>query len=233
MEGKSDDKTKSVKIEGDKDGFNSKSAINKFKLAIKLNNSNVEELTNKYIKNGYLLEKINETENEYTYLVKKKTDDYKTDRLVRPSNDNREKLKMKLHNMSQTRTNAYYNKAKVTASVPNDILTEYNKLIKISKIPVPEPTEILANPDNYKQIITMVLSNNMTKKLPQNHPYIKYFKLLAQKLGFEQPLPMPTQDYLNSTPTLPNNLDDIINMAGPKTNMTGNEINKCEDTDSD
>ena len=227
MEGKSDDKTKSVKIEGDKDGFNSKSAINKFKLAIKSNNLNIEELTNKYIKNDYLLEKTNETENEYTFLVKKKTEQN-----VRPPNDNREKLRMKLHNMNQIRTNAYYNKAKVTASVPNDILSEYNKLMKISKIPVPEPTEILSNPDKYKQIITMVLSNEMTKKLPQNHPYIKYFKLLAQKLGFEQPLPMPTQDYLNSTPTLPNNLDNIINMSGPKTNMTGNEINS-EDTDSD
>jgi hypothetical protein len=37
------------------------------------------------------------------------------------------------------------------------------------------------------------------KSLPQSHPYIKYFKLLAKQLGAEEILPVPTKDFSNNT----------------------------------
>jgi hypothetical protein len=44
-------------------------------------------------------------------------------------------------------------------------------------------------------MLAMVLGNTMMKQLGQTHPYVRYFKLLAEKLGVTEPLPVPTQDY--------------------------------------
>jgi hypothetical protein len=217
-----------VKIEGDKDGFNSKSAIEKFKVAVKSNNLNLEDLSKKFIKPDYTLELVTHQNNEYTFLIKK----LKTE-IVNNTDDKKEKLRAKLNKMNQFRTNWCYNKAKMSSIVPANILSEYKKLVKISNVPIPEPEDILSNPGKYKEIISMVLNNNMAKNLPQSHPYIKYFKLLAVELGIDQTLPIPTKDFLNKTSFLPDNLDKMIDMSGPITNIRGNDISKSEETDSD
>ncbi len=232
---------KTVQIEGDKNGFNSKTAIDKFKQFIKLNNNfDLSELSKKFVKEGYQLVLINSSESGYKFDIKL---DSTSVQPIKPEVVNEDKsesekrrvmLKAKINNMKQMRNNSYYHKAKYSSNVPEDILCEYKKLMKISKMPIPEPSEILANPEQYKPIISMVLGNNMMKTLPQSHPYIKYFKLLAKQIGAEETLPIPTKNFMNNETTqLPNNLDQMMSMAGPVADIKGNVMSKDEETDSE
>ena len=165
---------KNVCIEGDKNGFNSKIAIDKFKTRIKEGNLNLEELQKKYIKVNYKIEIIN---NDINKII------IKVSEIV---SDNKKLLKEKIKLLTKHRTNNY-NKIKTDDNITDEILKEYTKLKKISKIPVPEPNEIFSNPEQYRPILNMVLNSKMLDQSKMNHPYIKYFKLIAEKLNI-QPL---------------------------------------------
>lgn len=111
------------------------------------------------------------------------------------------------------------------------------KLKKISKMPIPEPNEIFARPEEYKPVISMVLQNNMMKQLPLAHPYVRYFKLIAEKIGLDMPLPIPTQDFtnMNNVRNLASleGLKGLMENSGPVTDIKGNEISKGDETDSE
>jgi hypothetical protein len=174
-----------VFIDGDKTCFISKSSIHKFKKIVKspdFNINNINELSNKFMKPGY---KLICYENKHNLEYKFKVCDASKD-----------KLRVKIKEMSNARKNSNYHKAK-TVDEPidepiddisddvnmADIYKEYNKLVKLSKIPIPEPKEILQNSDQYKSILSMVLGNDVMNKLGKNHPYVRYFTLLANKIG--------------------------------------------------
>jgi hypothetical protein len=202
-----------VYVDGDKSGFNSKSAVDKFKQAVKQNvDINVVELANKYINKLYKLELVNKTESEVRFNLSKLE--------VVANNDKRDLLRAKLNLMKNNRTNSDLHRARTSEVVPEEILREYTKLKRMSKMPVPEPSEVLSKPDEYKPMLAMVLGNEMMQKLGQSHPYVRYFKLLADKLGVEMPLPMPTRDY--SQVTAPAEMKQV----------KGNELKNYE-TDSD
>ena len=146
----------------------------------------------------------------------------------------RQMLKTKLKLMRQDRTNSVYHQAKSNNSVPDDVLSEYMKLKKISKMPIPEPNEIFAHPEEYKPVISMLLQNNMMKQLNSSHPYVRYFKLIAEKIGLDMPLPMPTQDFLSGNNVKDNNVfEKLIKPTNPVIDIRGNVINKGVDTDTD
>lgn len=179
--------TKYVFIEGDKAGFNSKIAIDKFKTCVrKMDESksqlNLEELQKKYIKPDYKLEIIKYDPNNKDIIMKILVNN--------KYEQNRKVLKEKIKLLKKERTNSDYYKAKQDNNVSDEILKEYNNLRKMTKMPVPEPSEILSNPDQYKPILSMVLNNQMVNQMGTNHPYIKYFKLIAEKLNIQ---PEPTQ----------------------------------------
>lgn len=233
---------KTVQINGDKNGFNSKAAINKFKQIIKSdNNFNLDELSKNFIKEDYNIVLVDSSENEYKFNIKHNNSQTKVETKLESKEKDTDSLKQrhkmlkgKIYNMSQMRTNSYYQKAKLSSNVPEDILNEYKKLMKVSKMPIPEPSEILANPEQFKPIISMVLGNSTMKNLSQSHPYIKYFKLLAKHIGAEEILPVPTKNFLNNeNMEIPNNFEQIINMSGPVTDIKGNEMSKNEETDSE
>jgi len=230
---------KSVQIDGDKNGFNSKSAIAKFKQVVKTNNNfDLVELSKKFIKQGYQLVQLSNSNQCYKFDIRldssQPPNPIVKNKEKSESQDKRELLKAKIKSMNQMRNNSYYHKAKTSSNVPEDILSEYKKLMKISKMPIPEPSEILANPDQYKPIVSMVLGNSMMKSLPQSHPYIKYFKLLAKQIGAEEVLPIPTKNFLNNENVqIPSNLDQMISMSGSVTDIKGNVMSKDEDTDSE
>jgi hypothetical protein len=155
------------------------------------------------------------------------------------SEQRRQMLKAKINLMRQDRTNSVCHKAKANSAVPDDVLTEYIKLKKISqisKMPIPEPNEIFAHPEEYKPVISMLLQNNMMKQLKSTHPYVRYFKLIAEKLGVTEPLPMATQDFLSAGNNLQDNmsaLDKLMQQSEPVINIKGNELCIEEDTDSE
>jgi hypothetical protein len=98
--------------------------------------------------------------------------------------------------MSNNRTNITYHRAKNDENISDEILKEYLKLKKISHMPVPEPSEIFKNPEEFKPLFNMILNPLMTAKIGTSHPYIKYFKLIADKLNFKPSNIIPEQPQL-------------------------------------
>ena len=202
--------TKNIYIEGDKNGFNSKMAIEKFRISLKKmdfekQKLDLEELKNKYIKSDFILEII-----KYDTTVRDIT--IKISEIVKKPliTNNKKILKDKLNAMRKNRNKV--EDYKCSENVSDDILKEYIKLKKISKMPIPEPNEILSNPEQYKPILSMVLNTKMVNQMGINHPYIRYFKLIAQKLNFK-PSEIPQEILENvkqelSSNKLSNNDDD-------------------------
>jgi len=219
-----------VIIEGDKSGFNSKNAVDKFKQTVKSsNNFNLDELTKKYVKSGFVLEQVEKTDNSYKFMIGKENPEANKENLHLNEKEQRRKmLKAKINLMRQDRTNSVYHRAKVNDNVPSEILNEYMKLKQISKMPIPEPNEIFAHPEEYKPVIAMVLQNSMMKQLGSNHPYVRYFKLIAEKLGVEIPLPIPTQNFLSE-----DKMKDLVKNHEQVVEIKGNEMSKDVDTDSE
>jgi hypothetical protein len=210
-----------VIIEGDKFGFNSKNAVDKFKQAVKSSeNFDLVELTKKYVKSGFVLEQVEKTDHSYKFMIGKENSEVKPE--LSEKEQKRKMLKAKINMMRQDRTNSVYHRARANENVSSEILSEYMKLKQISKMPIPEPNEILANPEEYKPVIAMVLQNSMMKQLSSSHPYVRYFRLIAEKLGVDMPLPMPTQDFLTG-----NKIQEKI------VEITGNEMSKDADTDTE
>ena len=223
-------KKSSVVIDGDKSCFVSKAAVDKFKQHIKNTAEfNLEELNNKYIKPEFKLELTYNDNSEYKFKIITKPIE-KSDK-----DKKRELLRTKINLMSKSRTNNDYHKAKSAGNVDNEILVEYYKLKKMSQMPIPEPSEILANPEQYKPIVSMVLGNSMMKQLGKSHPYVRYFTLLAEKLGATEILPIPTQDFGSSATNLPNNIEQMIKNSGPVelAQVTSNSIDTNNDADTE
>jgi len=77
----------------------------------------------------------------------------------------------------------------------------------------------------------MVLGNDMMKQKGSNHPYVRYFKLLAEKLGVNTPSPTPMQDY---TELLNNKVKDneyVKNVQG--NSMVSADYETDSETDSE
>ena len=200
-----------VFIDGDKTCFISKSSIQKFKQIVRtseFNINNVDELSNKFMKPGFKLICYEHTNNlEYKFKIDDiKIDDMKItdtkidDVFINSDKTQKDKLRNKIKELSKIRKNNNYYKPKSSNNTDNtdntdnitpdvaEIYKEYNKLVKFSKvsIPIPEPKEILENPDQYKSILSMVLSNGSMNKLGKNNPYFRYFTLLANKIGAQK-----------------------------------------------
>ena len=201
-----------VNIEGIKEHFVSKSAIDKFKTFVKSNidNLNMEEINKKYIKPEYKLEIFSKTEDEIKF---------KSINLVDLQNiEHKKMLKAKLKLLTG-KANVYSPKANV--SVPADILKEYTKLKNMSKMPIPEPGEICANKEQYKPIIQMVLGNDMMKTLGNKHPYKRYFTLLAEHLGLEINI------------NINNNIEELVANSGPVKITDDIKTSDLHDNDTD
>lgn len=154
--------------------FLSKSGVDSFKKFIKLNKEyDLVFLSSKYLKSHHVFEITEQTEK----LIK-----FKIIKVKEPENikENVEKIKQKIKQIRAQRLNIV-NKD----NVPSEIFNEYTKLKKLGgNLPIPSPSEVLKNPDQYRVMISMALKNELVKKIPSNHPYIKYFKLLAKEIGF-------------------------------------------------
>jgi hypothetical protein len=176
---------KNVFIEGNKDGFNSKMAVEKFKISVKKmdmesSKLNLEELQKKYIKAEYKLELVKYESTESNIIIKLSLIEKPIDK-----DSNRKLLKQKLKTMKKDRNKFDYYKVNDDDEVSNDIFKEYINLKKTCKMPIPEPNEILSNPDQYKPLLNMILNNQMINQMGANHPYIRYFKLIAEKLNVQ------------------------------------------------
>jgi len=209
--------SKNIYIDGDKASFKSKIAVDKFKATVRgMETINVNLLKEKYIIEGYDLELV-ETKSLNDGVMEVR---FKVGKPEVSETSNKDIYRTRLNMMRKNRTNSEVHNAK-NKDVPENILEAYTKLKKSAgSLPIPEPTEILAKPDEYRAMIGMVLENEMMSKLPKSHPYVQYFTLLAQKLGVEKTLPVHTKDYNNE---LKNSIKEV----------RGNDIKLDYETDSD
>lgn len=239
----------SVFIEGKKEGFNSKNAIEIFKSIMKKDNeTDVSTLSKRFLKENYEFYLAEKTPERVRVEIREKQVVNKEKPV-----STRDMLKAKLNIMKQSRTNNDYYRAKSNSKVSSEILDEYMKLKKIAKIPIPEPTAVLNSPDEYKPIVSMVLSNEMSKSLGANHPYVRYFKLLGEAIGVTKPLPLPkdmiksmslpkqeniseeSKENITSHMTLPRSFNELVKKAGVQetkgVQMTG-DVETDSDTDT-
>lgn len=210
-----------VFIDGDKNGFNSKSSIQRFKQSVKNElNFNLSNLAKHYLKPNYVFELVSQTNKELKFIIKLQDETNKE--------NSRKVLLSKLEMLRKQRNNLSFGKIDSSVDVPKDIADEYKKLMKISKVPIPSPSDIISNPDQYKQMISMIISNPMMKKIGSSHPYSKYFKLLANKLNVTE-MNLPKNNSENVNP----DIEKLMKMSETVENVKGNEIKKDDDTDTE
>jgi hypothetical protein len=147
-----------VCIEGDKTGFVSKAAVDKFKTSIKSNPEyNLEELTSKYVKPEFEIVQGPRTQNEIKFTIQEKP---KPNPIVTKqkqvsqtqSSDVRERLRAKINEKYNERTSSTTKETKYTTGQANssDMIKDVMKLIQ-EKRPahrIIDVTNIL-NPDTY------------------------------------------------------------------------------------
>lgn len=219
-----------IVIDGTKEAFLSKNAVDKFKTYVKtnFNNLNMEELHNKYIKKEYRLDLTTNTDEQAVFKV--------IDLVENQKEENKKMLRAKLKLLTG-RANVYNNRA--NSDIPDEILREYTKLKSMSKVPIPEPSEIFAKPDEFKPMIKLVLKNSMINKLGSKHPYVRYFTLLAQHLNISSDDDddilntnniQPTQTTQTIQPTqLPNNIEELMKQAGTMESSLNDEDTDTEE----
>ncbi len=214
----------SVYIEGDKNLFKTKTGVDKFKIFVRGNNDyNLEELSTKYLNENNRFELVNKTESDIKFKIIEKQ--------VEPevkNDDKKEQLRNKLKDMKRHRTNSSYLKTKNYDDNVNDILKEYNKVNMMTKGQLPDPSEILREPEKYKHMIAMMLCNPMIKKMGKNHPFSKFYTLLAAKLGVTEKDGLEAMKLMNQMNNLQN--PDIKTMIANKTNNDDDTESEDEET---
>jgi hypothetical protein len=214
-----------------KEYFKSLNAINKFKECIKKNNdSNLVDLSEKYVKEGYGAKIEQRTNQDIRFTVVKLQT---VDEVLKQENLKRqhEVLKYQL----KARGLARSNKPVPTSSKDGnlELYSEYIKLAKVVNFPVPSPNEVTSNPSKYVKSINMML--NMLKSNP-SHPAFTYFTLLSKKLeqfrGLDEPVPQLVDD------DMPNLVQDEIKdlnklLQDASTSVESIKGNKIETNDTD
>jgi hypothetical protein len=206
--------TVNIFVDGDKNGFNSKNAFQRFKETARAT-TNIDEL-NKYLKSDYIVSLISRTESELRFNIVKVVNVNKKDEFLEQK---KSMLKAELKARAYVRANKKMpenQKTSVTSDM-DTLLFEYMRLKKTTKMPVPSPKEALANPMQYKQLVSMVLNNPSIKSLDQDNPYLRYFTLLANAMKLDQseePYQAPVQE-VETVPELvsarPTTFDNLLN----------------------
>ena len=205
-----------VFIDGDKSCFVSKTAIEKFKKIVKDSQFKIDDLkdySNRFMKPGFKLICYANSNSEYKFKIC----DLPTITTPNPIINQKEKVKRYTNN----------NISK------DEIFREYNKLIKLSKMPIPEPKEVLRNPEEYKPILESVLNNDMMTKLGKNHPYVRYFTLLANKIGVKVGKKAVTQEIVPTLVPRQEFKHIILPTRQELKQVTGNNIYDNVDIDTD
>ena len=241
-------KSITVLIEGDKEGFNSKTAQLNFKSYVKSNSTfTVDELSKRFIKDTHKLILVSYSDNrdefKFNLKLKEETDLSNVNANAKAKSNAKdytikknELLKAKLKLMRDERTNMSSKRSFNDDNVTDDIREEYLKAKKMCKIPIPEPSEILSKPDEYKPLVSMVLSNHMMRELGPNHPYVKYFKLIAAKLNVDE---NTIQSYNSPQLSQTNNMEEMMKqsanmMKKPElTKIKAKDINIEEDSETE
>ena len=182
---------KSVIIEGDKSYFVSKGAIDRLKRDLK--NDDKEKLSvNDYFKEGWTYQLLSNINNEIKIKILNKLDLPVEDKPAPPrvlnADERKQFLKNRLKETKGEKVNTKTIKSKLN-DIPKDLADAYTSLKKY-KLPVSihDPADVLANKDQYRNIIHTMIQSFGSYKGP-NNPVINYYKLLAKYLDISTEKP--------------------------------------------
>ena len=171
----------SVIVDGPHEGFKSNSAFDKFKKYVKTKDTETKNLL-KFIKEDYELLLLSKTDETIQFIISKKKVE------VHPTLKKIDALKAKIKLMKENRTNSVMKNLSLNKDkVPQEIIDVYTLLKKQTHMPIPEPLEILTHPEEHKELVKMALQNPYMHKLPESHPYVQYFRLLAKHMNIDIP----------------------------------------------
>jgi hypothetical protein len=166
-------------LTGYKDQFKSKNSITKFKQYVKTTTNYVNELTSighTYLNENYKFKFVSHLDNGNITFEVYKTDSNEELRKKEELKLQKDILKYKLKAMGLARAN------KSVSEKKNDNLylySEYLKLSKMYKLPLPAPNVVLKEPHKYKKVIETALSVLVNQ---QSHPLYAYLKILSDKI---------------------------------------------------
>lgn len=174
-------KPMSVIIDGDKDNFLSKNAINRFKTDIKkcdVKKISIED--GKYLKQGYVFN-INFKDNTFYSNIISLEEHMKIER--------RKMLKNKLKKSSYQRSKNVKNDINsLKRTVPDKLFKSYMNLLKqYGSENIPSPDEVIQNPEKFKQQISLIMGKNgmVSNNTNVNNAIKKYFNDLGNYTGVE------------------------------------------------
>ncbi len=169
-----------VFIEGNREQFVSKAAVDKFKKEAR-ESTNLDTIDiSKYLKDGSTF-KFTKTENSITATI--------VDIKATVIEDKRKLLKERLKNAQRVRAGEQFKQLEsLKRTVPDKLYKSYTNLIKTYAMPnIPNPLEAIENPEKYKQQISMVMGMKgmVSNEARANNAIKNYFNALGQFLGIE------------------------------------------------
>jgi hypothetical protein len=170
----------SVFVKGFNNEFKSRNAITKFKQYVKTNKNyadNLVSLSHNYLNDNYRFKFISHSENGHITFEVYKTESDEEIKQKEELKLKHEMLKYKLKAMGLARAN------KSVSEKENDNLflySEYLKLSKMYKLPLPAPNVVLKEPSKYKKVVDTALSVLANQ---QTHPLYTYMKTLSNKIN--------------------------------------------------
>lgn len=217
--------SKVILIEGNRDAFISKASVDKFKSDARSDNFDIKN-AKQYFKSTYkIVENYNNTnEAKFTIIPDEKKMGKKVVQ-VKQINERHDELLEKLHNKRQSTHVVKKLHTRNGDKLMDDINDEYNNLVKMTKMPVPSPDDILKNPEQYKNVINMVLKNSLSGKLGKKHPFIKYFTLLSEKMAELGIIAAPDGPDAEMLENLTNSIQTHVTSPQAALNL----VNKMED----
>lgn len=171
----------SVFIDGNKDLFVSKSAIQRFKNDLKkcdVKNISVED--GKYLKQGYIFE-IKYKENVFNVsMITQEEHIY---------NERRKILKNKLRQSQYNRSvNVKKERDSLKRSIPDKLFKSYTNLLKQGNFgAIPSPKDVINNPEKFQKQISLIMGENgpVSNDNKANNAIKKYFNSLGNFMGVE------------------------------------------------
>jgi hypothetical protein len=213
-----------VFIEGNRDHFVSKAAVDKFKKEARETAILDTIDISKYLKDGFTF-KFTKTETSITatrvdiiennnnnnnnIVIDNIIDTVKNNVNSNLIDDKRKQLRERLKNARRVRGGEQFKQLEsLKRTVPDKLYKSYTNLIKTYAMPnIPTPLEAIENTEKYRQQISMVMGmNGMVSNEPRANSAIKkYFNELGKFLGIEATeINMPTDEPFVQSPNINN-----------------------------
>lgn len=197
-------KPKSVFINGDKELFVSKGAIQRLKNDLrKCDEKNISIEDGKYIKPGYIFD-INYRDNNFN------VDIITVDEHMR--NERKRMLRKKLKNAKYHRsTNVKRDMDSLKRTIPDKLFKSYANLLKQGNFSnIPSPKDVIENPERFQRQISMIMGENglVSNDEKSNNAIKKYFNTLGNFMGVE-----PARMNINKTQSEQHKFNETSNTA--------------------